>query len=180
MNQGYFAKPLGRRQIDQAFPIIQVIAPDLDMARWREFAAAKLSQASAVAGAAGEADRVLPPAGIMTVQDGRGYIHGLFSYSAETHLRHGRVLEVENFIVVDLFDLSLAAAELLRAMDKVAWTLGCHAIHTSLPDIGSTASGYRGAVLDCFREAGHRVETLRLCKHRHPDRAGPRPANDAG
>ena len=69
----------------------------------------------------------------MTVQNARGYIHGLFSYTVEEHLRHGGFLAVENFIVLDLFDMAGAADELLNAMDRVADDLGCSAIHTTCP-----------------------------------------------
>ena len=43
MHDTYVAKPLIYRQIDQAFPVVQTIAPDLDVERWRDFAAAVLS-----------------------------------------------------------------------------------------------------------------------------------------
>lgn len=100
----------------------------------------------------------------MTVQNAQGYIHGLFSYTVEEHLRHGRVLTVENFIVLDLFDMAGAADELLNAMDDVAETLGCAAIHTNLPDDYSSLPDYCNWVLSCFRDAGHAVGTLRLSK----------------
>ena len=44
------------------------------------------------------------------------------------------MLAVENFIVLDLFDMAGAADELLNAMDRVADDLGCSAIHANLPD----------------------------------------------
>ena len=166
MHDTYVAKPLIYRQIDQAFPVVQTIAPDLDVERWRDFAAAVLSvheleSEDRRTGRMGAAPR---PRGIMTVQNARGYIHGLFSYTVEEHLRHGRVLAVENFIVLDLFDMAGAADKLLNAMDSVAEGLGCTAIHTNLPDDYSSLPDYCNWLLTCFREAGHAVETLRLCK----------------
>jgi hypothetical protein len=167
MHDTYVAKPLIRRQIDQAFPVVQTIAPDLDVERWRDFAAAVLSvqELESEDGLTGRMEAIaLRPRGIMTVQNERGYIHGLFSYMVEEHLRHGRVLAVENFIVLDLFDMAGAADELLNAMDRVAEDLGCTAIHTNLPDDYSSLPDYCNWLLTCFREAGHEVETLRLCK----------------
>lgn len=151
MEDGFIAKPLGRRQIDQAFPLVRAIAPELLVERWREFAAGAIASAGA-------------PSGIMTIQNVRGYIHGLFSYSAEDHLRHGRVLAVENFVVLDLFDVAGATEALLRAMDAVARALGCTAIHTTLPDAYASMPNHGGSVLNVFRHEGHAVETLRLCK----------------
>ncbi|EWY37847.1 hypothetical protein N825_15715 [Skermanella stibiiresistens SB22] len=166
MHDIYVAKPLARRQIDQAFPVVQTIAPDLDIERWREFAAAILAAPELESSAGRSVGSHLREGGrgIMTVQNSRGYIHGLFSHAVEDHLRHGRVLSVENFIVLDLFDLDGAADALLGAMDKVADDLGCAAIHTNLPDDYSSLPEYCDWLLGCFREAGHAVETLRLCK----------------
>jgi hypothetical protein len=177
MNDTYVAKPLGHRQIDQAFPVVQTIAPDLGVERWRDFAAAILAAAeleSGDAAPAGAPEQGIRPRGIMTVQNARGYIHGLFSYTVEENLRHGRVLEADNFIVLDLFDPAGAAAELLGAMDELAGQLGCSAIHTNLPDDYSSLPGYCNWLLTSFREAGHAVETLRLFK-----RLGASPAGEA-
>src|SRR3954462_15845901 len=166
MHDTYVAKPLIRRQIDQAFPVVQTIAPDLDVERWRDFAAAVLAvqELEFEVRSTGRLEAAPHPRGIMTVQNARGYIHGLFSYTVEEHLRHGRVLAAENFIVLDLFDMAGAADELLNAMDSVAEGLGCTAIHTNLPDDYSSLPDYCNWLLTCFREARHAVETLRLCK----------------
>lgn len=158
MDDGFVAKPLGKRQIDQAFPVVRAILPDLGVERWRAFAAAVLDRAQ------GAADARVPRTGIMTVQNARGYIHGLFSYATEENLSHGRVLSVDNFIVHDLFNLPDAAVALLRAMDGIARGLGCSAIHTNLPQAYSTSVNYCNPVLNSFREEGHALETLRLCK----------------
>lgn len=155
MDDGFIAKPLEKRQIDQAFPVVRAILPDLGVERWRAFAAAMISVGDTMGG---------PRTGIMTVQNGRGYIHGLFSYAVEENLHHGRILAVDNFIVHDLFDLPGTATVLLRAMDGIARGLGCSAIHTSLPKPYSSQANDCGPVMNCFREEGHAQETLRLCK----------------
>ncbi|MFT8038231.1 hypothetical protein ACMYM1_23500, partial [Salmonella enterica subsp. enterica serovar Enteritidis] len=82
-------------------------------AQWRAFAGALI----------GRPGPSVAPSGIMTAQNGHGYIHGLFSYTRDQHLHHGPILSVENFIVLDLFDPAAAAATLLRAMDAVAKAL---------------------------------------------------------
>lgn len=176
MDESFFAKPLGRRQIDQAYPLICAIAPALTVDRWRAFAAAMIGEGSAAAGPGGGARRNagMPtgsmPTGIMTVQNANGYLHGLFSYTVEQDLRHGRALVVDNFVVLDLFDLPGAAEVLLHAMDGLARDLGCTAIHTNLPEpyaalsTQEAPSGTGSRVLDCFRGEGHRTETMRLCK----------------
>lgn len=158
MDDGFIAKPLGLRQIDQAFPVVRTVLPDLGVERWRAFAAALIDRAQDV----GKAN--LPYTGIMTVQNELGYIHGLFSYAMEEHLNHGRILSVDNFIVHDLFNLAGATAALLRAMEGIARGIGCTAIHTNLPQTYAGSVNYCSPVLNCFREDGHTLETLRLCK----------------
>ncbi|AWJ88579.1 hypothetical protein Sp245p_01680 [Azospirillum baldaniorum] len=154
MDESFIAKPLGQRQIDQAYPLVRAIFPDLPVEQWRAFAAALI----------GPVDTPATPTGIMTVQNARGYLHGLFSYAIAEHLRHGRILAVENFVVLDLFDMTGPAETLLHSMDRLARSHGCTAIHTSLPELLAGETGSRGSLLTCFHQDGHRTETLRLCK----------------
>ncbi|WP_042689384.1 hypothetical protein [Azospirillum sp. B506] len=162
MDDGFIAKPLGRRQIDQAYPLVCAIVPGLGVDQWRAFAAAVLDSTtgSGDGGSGRPADR-----GIMTVQNAQGYMHGLFSYAVEPHLIHGRTLCVDNFVVLDLFDVAGIAETLLRAMEGLARRLGCAAIHTTLPERYVTRDSRRNPIPDCFRIEGHRQETIRFCKH---------------
>ncbi|CAO3407780.1 hypothetical protein [Azospirillum largimobile] len=163
MDEGFIAKPLGRRQIDQAYPLVCAIAPGLGVDQWRAFAAAVLGTAAKGGGGAGGSG--LPAeAGIITLQNAQGYMHGLFSYVVEPHLRHGRVLSVDNFVVLDLFDVAGIAETLLRAMEALARRLGCAAIHTTLSDRYIPLDSRRSPIPDCFRTEGHRQETVRFCK----------------
>lgn len=162
MDDGFIAKPLGRRQIDQAYPLVCAIAPGLRVDQWRAFAAALLGTAPKGSGA--ESSGPPAEAGIITVQNAQGYMHGLFSYRVELHLRHGRVLSVDNFVVLDLFDLAGIAETLLRAMDLLARRLGCAAIHTTLPERDLVRDSWRNPIPDCFRTEGHRQETIRFSK----------------
>lgn len=154
MDHGFIARPLTKRQIDQAFPLIRTIAPGLPVERWRAFAARRV----------GRPGPSVAARGIMTVQNGHGYIHGLFSHTVDEHLHHGRVLQVDTVVVLDLFDAAGVAAALIRAMESVARALGCDAIHTSLPDAAVAVIGSADAMFGCFRDEGHRIEARRLCK----------------
>ncbi|PWC77802.1 hypothetical protein TSH64_25975 [Azospirillum sp. TSH64] len=170
MDDGFIAKPLGRRQIDQAYPLVCALAPGLGVDQWRAFAAAVLDSATLGSSADGGAGGGRQPAsrGIMTVQNAQGYLHGLFSYTAEPHLLHGRTLCVDNFVVLDLFDVAGVAEALLQAMEGLARRLGCAAIHTTLPDRFARHDSLQGSgrdpIPDCFRTEGHRQETIRFCK----------------
>lgn len=138
------------RQVDQAFPLVQSILPDITIDVWRRYAASML-------------DRSFADRGIMTVQ-ALGYIHGLFSFRVEDSLQHGRSLLVDNFTVLDLFTPAAPAIALLRAMDDLAEALDCRAIHTYLPNGERLAPDYRGWILRQFRDRGHHVESVALCK----------------
>lgn len=183
MDDSFIAKPLGRRQIDQAYPLVCAIAPGLGIDQWRAFAAAVLDSAT-VGSNDGEgkkgAGKDCPPAvrGIMTVQNAQGYMHGLFSYAVEAQLLHGRTLCVDNFVVLDLFDVAGPTETLLQAMEGLARQLGCTAIHTTLPERYLPRDSRRSPIPDCFHSEGHRQETVRFCKDlvvvndNAPDRPG--------
>lgn len=175
MNASYIAKPLGRHQIDQAFPVVQTLVPELDIDRWRAYALLMLGNEAAAPAPDIELFQcsILPTRGIVTVQNDHDYIHGLFSYRRIESLRHGTLLFVENFIVVDLFRQRESADTLLQAIDHVAGVLKCGAIHTGLPDNYDNLPAYCSWVLDCFRAAGHSVETLVLCKQNRPAAGAP-------
>ncbi len=153
MDDSFIAKPLGQRQIDQAYPLVRAVAPDLGVEQWRAFAAVFLARKEAPAA----------PSGIMTVQNARGYIHGLYSFTVEQSLRHGRILAVTNVVVLDLFDMTGPAETLLRSMEGLARGHGCSAIHTTLLE-GAAEPGSQPSLLGCFRNEGYRAEALRLCK----------------
>ena len=142
--------PLGPRQIDQAYPIVQSILPDLDVSVWRDFA----EQIAA---------RPEEQAGIITVQN-QGYIHGLFSYAIEPHLIHERVLLIDNFFVLDLFNQRALAEALLDAVDALAKRLKCRAILTAVPRQPEDAANQGNWVLDRFRAWGYTLEKSTLCK----------------
>lgn len=153
---GFTAKPLVRQRIDQAFPLVSAIAPDLTVQRWRQFASAALP-ADGDAGSGG--DR-----GIMTLQNDRGYILGLFSHAVCDHLRLGRVLGVDNLMVADLFDAGGAMEALLEAMERLARENHCVAIHTDLPEHLPTLSDSCRAAVDWFADGAVATRSQRLLR----------------
>lgn len=149
---GYQAVPLQPQQVDQAFPLVSTIAPELGREQWAAFARGMLDT---------HGD---PPRGIVSLQNRRGYITGLFTWAVEPHLRHGRTLTVANFVVLDLFNLEAAADQLIREMEALARTHGCAAIHTELPEAYSNLAESAHLVLSRFRDEGHQLGTLHFCK----------------
>ena len=149
---GYEVVPLRPQQVDQAFPLVSTIAPELGREQWSAFARGMLD-------ATGD-----PPRGIVSLQNRRGYITGLFTWAVEPHLRHGRTLTVANFVVLDLFNPDAAADQLIREMETIARLNGCTAIHTELPEAYSNLAESAHLVLSRFRDEGHLLGTLHFCK----------------
>lgn len=155
----FTAKELSTDQVAQAFPLIQSAVPELTLEKWNVFV-------DLVAGLARGAER--RHAGIMTIQNSRGYIHGLFSYMVEASLHHGRVLSIDNFVAFDFVEREQAIETMFGAMDDIAYGLGCQAIHVRLPEGLTNAARGRKGLLRIFEEADHRVETVGLCKDLRP------------
>ena len=138
------AIPLGLEGIDQAYPIVHTLHPELGMDDWRHYARTLIAAAE-------------PVRGIMTAQHG-GYIRGLFCHWQDRSLQHSSMLIVDNFAVMDLFDAQGATRTLIHAMEEMAERHGCGAIHTLLTDHRPTAlHGH-------LTEQGHRLIKVVMCK----------------
>lgn len=117
-------KPLNFNQIDQAYALLRMTRPALAQDDWRALAAGRLA-----APAPGQ-----PAAqGVMTAQNNRGYIVGLFTYLACDHSRHGRILRIDHAVALDLFDHAGAWNVLLRSIASIAQSLECPVIEAVWP-----------------------------------------------
>jgi hypothetical protein len=152
MSQRFRIAALAEHQIAQAYPVVQAVRPDITLEQWRAFAAV-----------CGAGRRPRAASGIMTVQDQRGYIRGLFSYSIERDLNHGRILLADNVIMLGMGDRGRLMAVLLEAMESLARQHGCAAIRTHLRE-AVDATDARLTVAERFRDGGHRIVGLTLCK----------------
>ena len=135
----------------QAFPLIQSLLPSLTLDEWLEFidALSLLPQPRA--------------SGVIAAYNGRGYIHGLFSYAVRADLAHGRILEVDNFVAFEFPDARGVTRELADGMDRLAVDYGCRAIHVDLPE-RSLAPAAADPLVAVFKERGHSRHRLGLCK----------------
>lgn len=143
-----------KEEMEQAYPLIQSIAPDLSLESWLEFACDIGDMPPTGFG----------PCGIVAAQSGRGYIHGLYTYMVEPDLRHGRILNVDNFVAFDLANRWNVVRKLLAAMDEQADRYGCKAIHVRLPDRLTQDKAAKQTLLAKFHDHGHDVRSLGLCK----------------
>jgi len=151
----YIVRPLAPERIAQAFPLVMILEPGLTLDRWSHFAATFVRSLD------------LPePREIITAQNEQGYIHGLASCRLRYDLRHDRVLEVENFVSLDLTGHKCAAHALLEGMEALARDWNCSHICLSLlnPRLRDYLRDTRRPAGDLFDCAGYREEPFRLGK----------------
>ncbi len=149
-------KSLKPDRIDQAFPLIQAIAPAVGLEEWRAFAAALLPRP-------GEAGP--PRGGILIAEDERGYMAGLVAYRIQHELVSGPVLVAEHFIAFDFFERDRIADALARALEGLAAGHRCAAIQTVLPE-GAERSR-RQWLVDMLQLRGHQPHCFSLRKALH-------------
>jgi hypothetical protein len=143
--------------ITQAFPLIQAALPGVPLEAWVDFARALIEE---------ETDR--PETGILCIVSEQGYIAGLSSYRVEHSLMHGQTLTADHFVALDMFGRRAVVHALAEAVEALARTRNCGAIHTTLIEKGALIEkdGIRGVghTISALTDRGHEVEAVRLCK----------------
>ncbi len=147
-------QPLTPERIPQAFVLIQVSIPEVQLEDWVAFAA-HLASAEHV-------DK-----GALIALNEQGYIVGLCCYHLEDTLRHGRTLNVDHFLALDLFDLTSVALTLAESAHSLAQELGCCAIYTCLErGAGATNHCWLHEVLAI---GGYEMKAYQMCKPIAPE-----------
>ena len=153
MRGPFDARALTRDQIPQAYPLISITAPGLSFERWADYAASFF-------GPAGPA----MPGEIVTVQNAERYIFGLAICRPRLDLCHGRILEVENFVTLDLTGGRRAARVLLSATEDRARSWDCDCICVSLLGNGADPRVRGHPAIPLFQTSGYVGEAKRLAK----------------
>ena len=153
MNNRITVQSLTREEAQQAFALVKSLCPDISVQRWEDYVETLLAEG----GRCGQA-------GVMIAKDERGYVIGLYSFKVIEDLAHGRTLEVGHFIAADFVGRGRVPLSLRTAMDKQARSMDCQALHVHLPGPGLFGDMGQSSLLGGFRDDGHAVEGLRLCK----------------
>jgi hypothetical protein len=153
MTDRLVAQLLDSSRADQAFPLAQA-ATGISLERWRAFVAAQSAKSDGPDGAAG----------ILLVQDERGYIVGLCSFHRVEDMQRGPSLAVDNLIAVDLLDGSRIAEFLLINLETLARSRGFRAVQINLPRGAFVVSPGRDGLVQSLCNQGHAVDALRLVK----------------
>ena len=103
---------------------------------------------------------------IVSVQSGQGHIYGVSAYWLKPDLRRGRILEIENFAVVDVTGTRRAARALLEGLEGLARDRACNCIVVSLlnPAMRRYLLGKRETTADPFKATGFPGDHMRLRK----------------
>jgi hypothetical protein len=158
--------PLISERVQQAFPVIQTVMPDLTLGRWSEFASEYL-----------EPDRqVRQPHGIIAAENESGLIIGLAAYRRGADLRQGVVLIAEHLIAVDLLVCQPIILRLTEALEQIAADIGCSAIQLVLTEKWDEDSwlvrmlldrGYHALSLALYKSVGQNQENRSHGSSRH-------------
>lgn len=147
-------KPLGEGKVLQAYPLVQSAVPHLTLEQWLDYVRSINDRQSSEPGCAG----------VMSAETRDGYIYGLYCHAVEQDIHHGRVLKVRNFVAADLYSTSGIVDRLVNSIVTVARDSGCSAVHVDLPDTPSRTPRPAEGVVNLFKDAGFRVESVALCR----------------
>ncbi len=144
------AKPLAPEQIDQAFPLVRLLAPTLSLEHWRRYARAMMQPPTATGGCGG----------IIVLADAAGYLFGLFSYVSRLDLLHGPTLQVDDLVVPHLVECGQATQVLEREMRDIARRFDCRGIRVRL----ARPSEPEGNVARFLGTSGYQAEGTTWCR----------------
>ena len=103
---------------------------------------------------------------MLSVQSGQGHIYGVSAYWLKADLRRERVMEIENFAVVDVTGTRRAARVLLDGLEALARAQVCSCIVIGLlnPMIRRRLRDEQEATVDLFKATGFQGDYVRLRK----------------
>jgi hypothetical protein len=154
MSQRYVVKPLGEGQVLQAYPLVQTAVPHLTLEQWLDYAKL-VCEHEPQSG---------PATGVMSAQNGDGYIYGIYCHEVATDILHGRILKVSNLIAANLYDEMGILDRMIDSMMKMARDNGCAAVHVDLPESPRKGPQPVEGVAGILKGAGYRFESVALCR----------------
>ena len=171
MTGAYLVRPLAYGQIPQAFPLVSLLDVALTIGQWQDYAGALIEQVdrksdAQAAGGPEPSDTFSGRHRMLSVQSEQGHIYGVSAYWLKPDLRRERVMEIENFAVIDVTGTRRAARVLLDGLEALAREQDCSCIVVSLlnPMIRRRLRDEQEATADLFKATGFQGDYLRLRK----------------
>ena len=127
--------PLRGDRILQAYPLVCAAGVDISIEEWRAFVKSMLSPKA----------RTADCCDIVGICSSNGYLRGLFTYRVRPDLHHGRILDVEYFVVESVYSPRDIVVALMAGVEDEARKHGCKAIHAEMP---RATSWLRGMLMD--------------------------------
>ncbi|MCC6469667.1 MAG: hypothetical protein IT563_15190 [Alphaproteobacteria bacterium] len=152
-DEALIARLLDRSKIDQAYPLVRSLVPGITLGRWNAFVRPQLAVHSAAW-----------PHGVMTIQNHKGYILGLFSFEVRDDLYESRTLCIDNIVVPSMPGRELIWIAIADATDQLAKMNDCRAVRAGLnEELGSDADD-RLWVGSSLQRSGYVLEGVRAFK----------------
>lgn len=136
----YGVRRLTGEDVMQAFPLARLAAGHLTLPAWLRFAEAMGAEPP---GAKKPRKPTDGSEGLLGVEDSRGYLYALCSFTVAPDLRTGRRLCVDNLVALDLIDGDIPARALIGALDRLARDLDCPGYVVQLPPAAQAAAAGR-------------------------------------
>ncbi len=141
----------------------------LTMEQWQDYAGAMIRSTGERNGRQTDVSEVGGPREdhhMLSVQSGQGHIYGVSAYWLKPDLRRERVMEIENFAVVDVTGTRRAARVLLDGLEALAREQDCSCIVIGLlnPMIRRRLRDEQEATVDLFKATGFQGDYMRLRK----------------
>jgi hypothetical protein len=144
---------LDRSSIDKAYPLVRGIMPNVTLERWTEFAKPYFAARSPKW-----------PRGLMTIQNGEGYILGLFGFEVRDELHSNRTLFIYNIIVPQIPGHDLIWTVVIRTAETLATINGCRTIQIKLADDLNAQESGREWLGSSLTAAGYVIEGVHAFK----------------
>lgn len=112
----FIVEPLGADRMAAALAFIRLLEPSITDANWREFARFYARTR---------------PGGLMTIQDRRGYVHGMFSWRPSHSISHGRTLRIAD-VVLPRLPGKAALLAFIDGVKRLADDFGCGGVMIEL------------------------------------------------
>jgi hypothetical protein len=127
--QKIIVEALSRAAILNAYPLVRLAVPTLDLPAWRRFARLALDRRRGTL------------AGILVAKrPARRHICGLVCYRREPDLILGQVMQARNLIAIDILDTRSIVLALVSGLRALARANGCSSVHLMMPDTEFAAS----------------------------------------
>jgi hypothetical protein len=154
MSKRYVVKPLGERQVLQAYPLVQTAVPHLTLDQWMDYAE----------GFWGAKRSPKNDTGVMSAQNPDGYIYGIYCHEVETDIQQGRVLKISNLVTANLYDSAGIMDRMIDSMINKARDSNCVAVQVDLPEEAGRGPQPVEGTVSMLRGAGYRLASVALSK----------------